>query len=406
MSISLRIAQYNPQHLGKRTLYDVLEVFRTYKVHILSLTGTGQSQRRASVGGKLNMLQVQAHGYRVLQWPHRDARGASSNRCCGCMIALDKRLFPASCLQATWQPPDRLQGRGGAARLKIRGRFDICVICMYCPPPQSDPDGQVRDGLLRWLRGLLNILPARCTPVCMFDANLHVGLERVHNDWLLATGAGVVGPYGAERQSEGATGFIEALAAHDLALVNTHMRTGSGPTYFNTNAATRVDYVAMPRSLLERVEYCAVWRRTGHRLQLTDSARNIDHCPLVVQVDVRMWFTPSAAQASRLDLDGLQTAMLRGGPQASEFATAAVQYMGEWERQMEHALSETDVNAVWQGLNHAISKAAHDVFPAHPVVKGVVERELTVDLRRQHAEARAELWSKRGTEVEQTLVDK
>eukprot|EP00971_Amphidinium_carterae_P329451 6461906-Amphidinium_carterae.1 len=74
------------------------------------------------------MLQSKAQGYSVLQWPHRDTRGASSNKCCGIMIAVDKHMFPPSCLQATWQPPAQFQGKGGAARFKVRGRFDICVI--------------------------------------------------------------------------------------------------------------------------------------------------------------------------------------------------------------------------------------------------------------------------------------
>eukprot|EP00971_Amphidinium_carterae_P345326 6486231-Amphidinium_carterae.1 len=177
MAICLRLGQYNPQHLGVRTLSDVLSVFRTYKLHVVSLTGRGQSQKRASVGGQLNVLQATTNGYWVLQWPHRGRKGAGSNKSCGCMIAVDRHFFPSSCLRGMWQPPDHIQGRAGAARFKIAGRFDICIITMYCPLSATDVDGQVQAGLLRWLRGLLDSLPARCTPIYMCDSNWHVGLE-------------------------------------------------------------------------------------------------------------------------------------------------------------------------------------------------------------------------------------
>eukprot|EP00971_Amphidinium_carterae_P345021 6485735-Amphidinium_carterae.1 len=129
--------------------------------------------------------------------------------------------------------------------------------------------------------------------------------------------------------------------------------------------------------MLERVQSCAVWRRTGQRLQLTDSARNIDHCPLVVQVDVRLWFAPRTAQVGRLDLDGLQTAMLRGGAQAEAFSNAVTHKLNEYASNMGRAAHSVDVNEFWTGLNQAVLHAAHSVFPAQPVIKGVVERERT-----------------------------
>eukprot|EP00971_Amphidinium_carterae_P333989 6469050-Amphidinium_carterae.1 len=155
--------------------------------------------------------------------------------------------------------------------------------------------------------------------------------------------------------------------------------------------------------MLERVQFCAVWRRTlsGQRLQLTDSARNIGHCPLVVQVDVRLWFTPRTAQVGKLDLD-----VLRGGAQAEAFSNAVTHKLNEYASNMGRAAHSVDVNGFWTGLNQAVLHAAHSVFPAQPVIKGVVERERTVELRHKHAAARRELLEHRGCEVEPMLIER
>eukprot|EP00971_Amphidinium_carterae_P081407 1610596-Amphidinium_carterae.1 len=310
MSVSLRCVQYNPQHVGASRS---LSTMRTYCVRALSLTGTGQSRKNSSFDGSLDLLQVEACGYFVLQWPHGARRGATgTNKSCGCMLAVQKNLFPRTSLVQTWTPPSRIQGRGGAARFRIRGLLDVCFLVVYGPVPSSDPDGEVQRCLTGWLGKVLDALPARCMPILVMDANCHVGLERVDNtmSWVLSSGLDCVGAFGAERQSANATGYLDVLNAHRLLLVNTFQQSGCGPTYFSSNSATRVDYIAVPRCMLERVSNCAVWRRTGRRLQLAECARNMDHAPVAVELDIRLWFDDSVRRSVAWDLDGLMSALL------------------------------------------------------------------------------------------------
>eukprot|EP00971_Amphidinium_carterae_P352980 6492786-Amphidinium_carterae.1 len=405
MSVNLRCVQYNPQHVGgSRPLHDILRVMRKYSVRALSLTGTGQSRKTASHDGGMDLLQVEACGYLVLQWPHGARKGvAGTNKSCGCMLAVEKRLFPPRSLVQTWTPPARIQGRGGAARFRTRGLLDICFMVVYCPVPSSDPDGQVLSCLLAWLGKVIDALPARCMPVLMMDANCHVGLERVDNSWLLSSGRDCVGVYGAERQSANATGVLELLNTHRMLLVNTFLQSGCGPTYFSSTSSTRVDYIAVPRCMLTRVSNCTVWRRTGHRLQLAESARNLDHAPVAIELDVRLWFDATLQRSVQWDLDGLMCALLTGGEQAQKFLQVIRERAGgpEYRANFDRAVLEHDVNHLWAGLNSIVMDSVTQCFPARPVIRGVVERPQTTELRRAHRAARDALYASRGTADEE-----
>eukprot|EP00959_Pyramimonas_sp_CCMP1952_P004927 103347-Pyramimonas_sp.AAC.1 len=93
----LRLAQYNPQALPhKRGLKEILEAMSS--AHVISLTGTGQTQEKASHDGSLKELRISMQGYDVYQWPtsasKRTARrrrrqdpAQGTNISTGCMIA-------------------------------------------------------------------------------------------------------------------------------------------------------------------------------------------------------------------------------------------------------------------------------------------------------------------------------
>ena len=103
---------------------------------MVSLTGTGQSQKYASYGGSLDVLCPKVGKHTMWKWPTSarrldQQRKTGANVSTGCMVALKTQLFPRRRFVRAWSPPKQLQGRGGAVRYMWNGKYDICSITVY-----------------------------------------------------------------------------------------------------------------------------------------------------------------------------------------------------------------------------------------------------------------------------------
>eukprot|EP00971_Amphidinium_carterae_P283409 5626295-Amphidinium_carterae.1 len=96
------------------------------------------------------------------------------------------------------------------------------------------------------------------------------------------------------------------------------------------------------------------------------------------------------------------SALLTGGEQAMQFMRVLHEQASglEYRANLEMALLDHDVNHFWAVLNSLVMRSVVQCFPARPVVKGVVERAQTTQLRRAHSTARTALLQSRGTEAE------
>ena len=55
-----------------------------------------------------------SEGYRVMHWPYTQEKAADlTNKHAGVALALEGKKFPMECTQEVFNPPERLQGRGG-----------------------------------------------------------------------------------------------------------------------------------------------------------------------------------------------------------------------------------------------------------------------------------------------------
>ncbi|CAK0843093.1 unnamed protein product [Prorocentrum cordatum] len=240
----LRCVQYNPQALPvRRNLTDVLSHFTTAQV--VSLTGTCQNLKHIAFDQSLDFVRKRVGKRQVWQWPtevlkatgRRRARRNGTNVSAGCMIAVDRTIFPNCRRVQNWQPPAGLRGRGGAVRYKWNTHYDLCLISVYSMLEPHDEVGRIwRTKLLRWISDVLDSLPARCTPILMCDGNFHCGYVKIGNTLQLTPVGDAIGH-------------------------------------------------AAPATAMHRVQQIKVWYRDGFNLQLSKStcaaSKNIDHCPLV-----------------------------------------------------------------------------------------------------------------------------
>ena len=132
---------------------------------------------------------TRSEGYLLYQWPW--GTGKYTNNNCGVTLALDTKRFSSHHVVQTYKPPDALQGRAGALRVKCKGCCDFWFCVLYCPVnPRDRQQRQAMKALTKWLAQQLRDLPARTTPIIMMDANGRVGLLELDNQ--------VVGPHNAD----------------------------------------------------------------------------------------------------------------------------------------------------------------------------------------------------------------
>eukprot|EP00971_Amphidinium_carterae_P181109 3592777-Amphidinium_carterae.1 len=411
MQQPLRVVQYNPQALpASRNLSDVLQKFKGEGATVVSLTGTSQSLMQAHFDGSLDIVRSRREGYTVWQWPFGDGttqKQGWTNKSCGVMLAVKTKRFPDRKIVRSWQPGSSLQGRAGAVRYKYTGLYDLCFIAMYCPLSARQADRDAQTALQKWLAALLDELPSRCTPILLLDGNFHVGLENVRGDWVEPPAGDCVGMWGAERESPNARAYLEIFNTHQLVLVNTYMQEGSGPTFFSSRGHSRVDYIVVPQGLLHRVRRCSTWRRTGHALQLANTGKNIDHVPVVVDLDVCLHFDAQTQQRHRYNRDALAVSWIRGDAKARQLASKVQDVIAHEEIRdiLKVASQRADVDAYWTVINQAVLEVTIQVFPVLPVVQGVIERPHTTALRKAYRRLREDMRHCHDPELLTTLRD-
>ncbi|CAE8600511.1 unnamed protein product, partial [Polarella glacialis] len=303
-SVFWRLASYNSQAVTvRRSFSDILEEVHT--AHILGVQGTGLRQ---SIWHPQEVFHKKEGGYHVYHFPAARSEGLSQS--CAVSLAFRQDRFSEATIRAVYIPPEEFQGRVGAIRQRLDGAYDIAAFTVYIPPAGAvDPEDAYQGRLYQWIDNTVSSLPARTLPVFFFDANAHVGYEydRTTRTCRRHSSYDAAGSHSPARQNNNGVRLRRFCNAHELALVNTQTTEGHGPTYTSpTGARTRVDYVAVPASIMPDVIRARVWYMTGYSLQLAHSMRAIDHNPVVVDLNYRAWF--QASRGNRLNTEAMQQA--------------------------------------------------------------------------------------------------
>ena len=164
-----------------------------------------------------------------------------------------------------------------------------------------------------WVDTLLCKLPDRCVPIMLMDGNCHFGVVHSGQDQYTMPDGDAIGRRGAEKEDWSGQRVRALLNRHLLCAVNTHHHSGYGATYWKNEAATRADYICLPKSPLDRVTQVMVWRRAGRELQLSPAPRNVDHAPLMVEFLMHCWHESDTEVLFKWDGDALMFAWLKGG---------------------------------------------------------------------------------------------
>ena len=146
-SLSWRFISCTGRLTCQRTISDVLSAI---KGSVVALQGTGLSLRKLSYDGAHSIMFTRSEGYLIYQWPW--GTGKYTNNNCGVALALDTKRFSPHHVVQTYQPPDALQGRAGALRVKCKGCCDFWFCVLYCPVnPRDRQQRQAMKALIRWL---------------------------------------------------------------------------------------------------------------------------------------------------------------------------------------------------------------------------------------------------------------
>mmetsp|Transcript_90434 Transcript_90434/g.163089 ORF Transcript_90434/g.163089 Transcript_90434/m.163089 type:complete len:291 (-) Transcript_90434:1400-2272(-) len=257
-----QVTSYNSQSLRRaRSLDIILQELRNS--HIIGIQGTGTTLQQASFG-QAACVSSSSSGYYTWHWPTGQADGL--NKACSVLIACSKRRFSRNSLQTIFTPPSEFQGHVGGLRLRKNGLYDLSPFVLYMP--QLSADRQHNDyirRLLQWLSNTLATLPRRTTPILLLDRNGHFGLEKRDGAWQIMEEGDAVGPFNPSPENQNGKRIRELCNYLDLALANTHQHSGAGDTWFGpAGRSTRVDFIAVPKTLMPSIRSCLVYYRSGH----------------------------------------------------------------------------------------------------------------------------------------------
>ena len=118
-SKSLRCVAYNPLTLQPHGRTE--EVLTTLNAHVTVLTGTKMKLSNVNKGDKYRLIRIGVYDVYEFGW----SKGRFTNKSAGVSVALDRRVFPRSCIRV-FPPPGDLQGRG--AFIRIKGYIDHRII--------------------------------------------------------------------------------------------------------------------------------------------------------------------------------------------------------------------------------------------------------------------------------------
>ncbi|CAE8642136.1 unnamed protein product [Polarella glacialis] len=145
---------------------------------------------------------------------------------------------------------------------------------------------------------------------------------------------------------------------------HTHTPTGNGPTYTGPRGErTRVDYLAIPTSLLSAVKRAMVWYSTAYFLQLARTATDRDHAPVVLDFEYRSWFQDTNS-STRFNTEAMMTAL---PADIEKFQTNFDQLLyGVCEAIQDEVSSTAAVDQLWHVLNFSLQAQLQLSFPAVP----------------------------------------
>eukprot|EP00930_Biecheleria_cincta_P010772 TRINITY_DN11306_c0_g2_i1.p1 TRINITY_DN11306_c0_g2~~TRINITY_DN11306_c0_g2_i1.p1 ORF type:complete len:1449 (+),score=135.57 TRINITY_DN11306_c0_g2_i1:102-4448(+) len=278
-----KVSSYNPMAITtRRPLALILAVLAP---SILALQSTGFRERVRQQADDAYFLQRISH-YNVIHFPGK--RDAKANAI-GVAIALDRNLIPERTIIQIAVPHDELQGRIGFLRAKWRGYYDFGIFAYYGFLHRRASDRPVIEKSNRWIFDILQILPKRCVPLILSDANV-----RLAGNFWTTCGFPCVGQHGGSNENWPGMRFRSLLQCSELAALNTLLPSMSGPTWFCKEISSRPDVVAIPAQLVRSVQTGYVDYASASILQPSDSTILFDHSPLTFLVEYQDWhFDPS-----------------------------------------------------------------------------------------------------------------
>lgn len=167
-AIPLRVFGYNPLSAScDDRLTDILQETTNFNITLLASTCI-PATLDAIPRGEGRCFSA---GYRNSKF---------SNKSCGTLIALGKRFNRAKIFDPQLAPQS-IAGRGIAVRT-VAKFGDFCPIAAYYPPVPWDAKlhAQYRatcTEVTKWIAGVLDRLPAGCTPILYTDLNDGMGLQ-------------------------------------------------------------------------------------------------------------------------------------------------------------------------------------------------------------------------------------
>ena len=257
-----RIVQYNPLSLlpcGR--LRHILQEVGLQ--HFVGIVGTG---RKASSHDP-PYTSYKCGKYLVFDFPVRPG-SIYPHKCAGVIIAISTQAFTNRNVARVVEVPAEFSGRVAAVRVR-RSDVDFFFLSVYVPTePRTMQERQRVGKLWAYIGRFLDAVPAWCVPILCLDANGRVGSHA----------SAAVGHADCQRENWNGQQLREFCERHHLCLVNNFFNVG--PTYRGEFCKSRIDYIAIPSSLLPSVKSCAVFHCSGQRLQKIATPGWRDHRPL------------------------------------------------------------------------------------------------------------------------------
>ena len=194
-----------------------------------------------------------------------------------------------------------LEGRGLAVRFS-RGLYDVCVVTVYCPLGDRDPNNHKKtEKLWNWVCQVRSQIPRRTMMVVGTDSNGHVGsvTERSIMDPYVEMLEGWgrdyvhIGDHGAETENINGKLMREFLEKTNMVAVNTKFREASGKTWYGgKGGATRVDYILVDETNIHDGDRALLSRELHRRLRTMIGLEVNDHVPICWQFRYEAWHSP------------------------------------------------------------------------------------------------------------------
>eukprot|EP00972_Heterocapsa_arctica_P037596 5533059-Heterocapsa_arctica.AAC.1 len=92
-----------------------------------------------------------------------------------------------------------------------------------------------------------------------------------------------IGPHFPQVENLAGYHLRKFAADAGLALANTWFQPAAGPTWAGpNNIKNRIDYIAVPKRLLDNVTYCRVAYNLAVQLQAAATTKWLDHAPVMI----------------------------------------------------------------------------------------------------------------------------